>query len=40
MPDLASPAKGQYRFVFSELSRNFHVPLICSPWAYSTPRGS
>ena len=28
------------RFGISDISQNFHVPLLCSPWAYSTYRGS
>jgi 5-hydroxyisourate hydrolase len=28
------------RFVVREPVRRFHVPLLCSPWAYSTYRGS
>lgn len=27
-------------FVVSDASANYHVPLLCSPWAYSTYRGS
>ncbi len=28
------------RFGISEEDGNYHVPLICSPWSYSTYRGS
>jgi len=28
------------RFQIAEPSANFHVPLLCSPWSYSTYRGS
>ena len=28
------------RFIVSDASANYHVPLLCSPWAYSTYRGS
>lgn len=28
------------RFNISEPGQNYHVPLLCSPWAYSTYRGS
>jgi 5-hydroxyisourate hydrolase len=28
------------RFQIAEASANYHVPLVCSPWAYSTYRGS
>jgi 5-hydroxyisourate hydrolase len=28
------------RFVVREPGRRYHVPLLCSPWAYSTYRGS
>ncbi|HEY0010129.1 MAG TPA: hydroxyisourate hydrolase [Tepidisphaeraceae bacterium] len=27
-------------FVVSDLSRSYHVPLLVSPWSYSTYRGS
>jgi 5-hydroxyisourate hydrolase len=27
-------------FVVDDTSRNYHVPLLVSPWAYSTYRGS
>ncbi len=27
-------------FVVSDSTRNYHVPLLVSPWAYSTYRGS
>lgn len=28
------------RFVVRDASARYHVPLLCSPWAYSTYRGS
>ncbi len=28
------------RFGIEEGDRSYHVPLLCSPWAYSTYRGS
>ena len=28
------------RFIVSDASAGYHVPLLCSPWAYSTYRGS
>jgi 5-hydroxyisourate hydrolase len=28
------------RFIVSEPHLRYHVPLLCSPWAYSTYRGS
>jgi len=28
------------RFRVSDASAHYHVPLLCSPWAYSTYRGS
>jgi 5-hydroxyisourate hydrolase len=28
------------RFIISDPSAAYHVPLLCSPWAYSTYRGS
>ena len=28
------------RFRVAEASANYHVPLLCTPWAYSTYRGS
>jgi len=28
------------RFQISDPSASYHVPLVCSPWAYSTYRGS
>jgi len=28
------------RFRISDPSQSYHVPLLCSPWAYSTYRGS
>jgi 5-hydroxyisourate hydrolase len=28
------------RFAIADASASYHVPLLCSPWAYSTYRGS
>jgi 5-hydroxyisourate hydrolase len=28
------------RFTIADATANYHVPLLCSPWAYSTYRGS
>ena len=28
------------RFTISDATASYHVPLLCSPWAYSTYRGS
>lgn len=28
------------RFAISDATAGYHVPLLCSPWAYSTYRGS
>lgn len=28
------------RFGISDANASYHVPLLCSPWAYSTYRGS
>ncbi|MDA0981841.1 MAG: hydroxyisourate hydrolase [Proteobacteria bacterium] len=28
------------RFGIADASANFHVPLLCTPWSYSTYRGS
>ena len=28
------------RFRIADASANYHVPLLCTPWAYSTYRGS
>jgi 5-hydroxyisourate hydrolase len=28
------------RFGIAEVSAHYHVPLLCSPWSYSTYRGS
>jgi 5-hydroxyisourate hydrolase len=28
------------RFAIADASAHYHVPLLCSPWAYSTYRGS
>jgi hypothetical protein len=28
------------RFIVMDPTQNFHVPLLCSPWTYTTYRGS
>ena len=28
------------RFLIADAAQNYHVPLLCSPWSYSTYRGS
>ncbi|MGA0093453.1 MAG: hydroxyisourate hydrolase [Chthoniobacterales bacterium] len=28
------------RFRIADVAQNYHVPLLCSPWSYSTYRGS
>ena len=28
------------RFTVADPAQNFHVPLLCSPWSYTTYRGS
>ena len=28
------------RFCIADAAQNYHVPLLCSPWSYSTYRGS
>ena len=28
------------RFVITDTSAHYHVPLLCSPWSYTTYRGS
>ncbi|OIS92843.1 hydroxyisourate hydrolase [Brucella cytisi] len=28
------------RFVIFNASQHYHIPLVCSPWSYSTYRGS
>ncbi|HVM48582.1 MAG TPA: hydroxyisourate hydrolase [Candidatus Acidoferrum sp.] len=42
----ASPATVRFldqvpvRFSVADVNANYHIPLVCSPWAYSTYRGS
>ncbi len=40
--DSAPPFLGivPIRFGISDASNHYHVPLLCSPWTYSTYRGS
>ena len=28
------------RFVIADAAKHYHVPLLCSPWSYTTYRGS
>ncbi len=28
------------RFLIADAGQNYHVPLLCTPWSYSTYRGS
>jgi 5-hydroxyisourate hydrolase len=28
------------RFTIADAAQNYHVPLLCSPWSYTTYRGS
>ncbi len=28
------------RFLIADPAQNYHVPLVCTPWSYSTYRGS
>lgn len=40
---LADPAfleRVPIRFAIADAAAHYHVPLLCSPWAYSTYRGS
>lgn len=42
-PGLADPAfldEVPLRFAIADADANYHVPLLCSPWSYSTYRGS
>ena len=41
--DLGSPAGGPFasdRFTVADPTQNYHVPLVVTPWSYSTYRGS
>jgi 5-hydroxyisourate hydrolase len=41
--DLADPPfldRVPIRFAIADVAAHYHVPLLCSPWAYSTYRGS
>jgi 5-hydroxyisourate hydrolase len=43
MPDLPDPPfldRVPIRFGIADLDSHYHVPLLASPWAYSTYRGS
>ena len=40
LPDVRFLDKVPVRFGLADPNRSYHVPLLCSPWAYSTYRGS
>ena len=40
LPDPPFLDRVPLRFGIADASQNFHVPLLCSPWSYSTYRGS
>ena len=40
LPDIRFLEQVPVRFGISDPNANYHVPLLCSPWAYSTYRGS
>jgi 5-hydroxyisourate hydrolase len=40
MPKLRFLDKIPVRFAIADAGASYHVPLLCSPWAYSTYRGS
>ena len=40
VPDPPFLARGPVRFGVAEPSAHYHVPLLTSPWSYSTYRGS
>lgn len=40
LPDLPFLDRVPIDFAVSDPSANYHVPLLVSPWAYSTYRGS
>lgn len=42
MPGQSSPFLDEVpiRFVVADPSGHYHVPLLCTPWSYSTYRGS
>lgn len=40
LPDPPFLAVVPIRFGIADVSAHYHVPLLCSPWSYSTYRGS
>lgn len=40
LPDPPFLERVPVRFGIADPKRNYHVPLLCSPWSYSTYRGS
>lgn len=40
MPKIRFLDKVPVRFAIADAGASYHVPLLCSPWAYSTYRGS
>ena len=40
LPDIQFLDKVPVRFGLADPGASYHVPLLCSPWAYSTYRGS
>jgi 5-hydroxyisourate hydrolase len=40
MPKIRFFDKVPVRFAIADAGASYHVPLLCSPWAYSTYRGS
>jgi hydroxyisourate hydrolase len=40
LPDPAFLDEVPLRFGIADASAHYHVPLLCSPWSYSTYRGS
>lgn len=40
LPDPPFLDRVPLRFGIADAAQNFHVPLLCSPWSYSTYRGS
>lgn len=40
LPDPAFVDRVTIRFGIAEATGHYHVPLVCSPWTYSTYRGS
>lgn len=40
LPKIRFLDKVPVRFAIADVGASYHVPLLCSPWAYSTYRGS